>query len=82
MTRRRKTQREKLLARLGTGTNLTVSEAWNRFGIQRLAARIFELRNEGFEIYTNKVKVKGGVNKGKTVTAYRLRQPGRYGLGV
>lgn len=80
MSRKRKTQIEKLLTRLSTGTNLTVSEARSRFGIQRLAARIHELRNDGFEIYTNRVKVKGGRDKGKVVTAYRLRNPENYGL--
>lgn len=62
-----KSQIEKLLTRLGTGENLTVTEARNRFGVQRLAARIHELRNSGFRIYTNKVK-----KNGKKVTAYRL----------
>ena len=68
----KKTQIEKLLARLNTGENLTVSEAQSRFGVQRLAARVHELRNVGFRIYTNKVRVKSGPNRGKKVTAYRL----------
>lgn len=76
---KRKTQREKLLARLGTGHHLTVSEARNRLGIQRLAARIFELREEGFEIFTNKVRSRAGANNGKIVTAYKLQNPERYG---
>jgi len=68
----KKTQIEKLKSRLNTGENLTVSEARNRFGVRRLAARIHELRESGFNIYTNSVKMKGGVNRGKKVTAYRL----------
>jgi Helix-turn-helix domain len=67
-----KTQRTKLVKRLSSGKNLTVAEASSKFGIKRLAARIHELREEGFPIYTNTVVVKGGKNTGKKVTAYRL----------
>lgn len=66
------TQKTKLVRRLSSGKNLTVSEARSKFGIQRLAARIHELREEGFPIYTNTVVVRGGKNAGKKVTAYRL----------
>lgn len=66
------TQKTKLVRRLSSGKNLTVTEARSKFGIQRLAARIHELREEGFPIYTNTVVVKGGKNAGKKVTAYRL----------
>lgn len=62
-----KTQNEKLLGRLGSGRNLTVTEAFDRFGVQRLAARIHELRNAGFRIDTNKIN-----RNGRQVTAYRL----------
>lgn len=65
-------QNVKLVRRLSTGKNLTVAEAEGKYGIARLAARIHELREEGFPIFTNKVRVKGGANKGKVVTAYRL----------
>lgn len=66
------TQRTKLVRRLSSGKNLTVTEARSKFGIKRLAARIHELREEGFPIYTNSVVVKGGKNSGRKVTAYRL----------
>lgn len=65
-------QNVKLVRRLATGKNLTVAEAKGKYGISRLAARIFELRDAGFPIYTNKVTVKGGSKKGHKVTAYRL----------
>jgi hypothetical protein len=65
-------QNAKLVRRLSTGKNLTVTEARGKYGIARLAARIHELREAGFPIYTNKVRVKGGSNKGRVVTAYRL----------
>ena len=66
------TQRTKLVKRLSSGKNLTVSEAESRYRIKNLSARIAELRDEGFPIYTNKVRVKGGKNAGRRVTAYRL----------
>jgi hypothetical protein len=66
------TQTVKLVRRLSTGKNLTVAEARGKYGIARLAARIHELRDAGFPIFTNKVTVKGGSNKGRKVTAYRL----------
>lgn len=65
-------QNVKLLRRLSTGKNLTVSEARSRYGIHRLAARIHELRELGFPIFTNRVRVKAGNSRGQVVTAYRL----------
>lgn len=65
-------QNAKLLRRLSSGKNLTVSEARAKYGIARLAARIHELRNLGFPIFTNKVRVKAGAGRGRAVTAYRL----------
>lgn len=68
MATKKKTQIEKLIKRLASGKNLTVSEAKNRMGIQRLSARVHELRTVfNLPVFTNKVKV--GT---KTVTAYRL----------
>ena len=63
-----KTQRTKLVKRLSSGKNLTVTEAVSKFGIKRLAARIHELREDGFPIYTNRVTARNG----RRVTAYRL----------
>lgn len=65
-------QNVKLIKRLSSGKNLTVSEARSKYGINRLSARIYDLREVGFPIYTNEVTMKGGVNRGKKVTAYRL----------
>ena len=65
-------QNVKLVKRLSTGKNLTVSEAKSKYGINRLSARIYDLREIGFPIFTNEIRMKGGVNRGKKVTAYRL----------
>jgi predicted ArsR family transcriptional regulator len=64
-----RSQTEKILGFLQTGKQLTVSEAQKRFGVSRLAARIHDLRNDGFVIYTNRRRVTVG---NKKVTGYRL----------
>lgn len=66
------TQSQKLIRRLKTGKHITTTEAKTRYGINRLSARIYDLREAGFPIYANKYIVKGGVNRGKAVTAYTL----------
>ena len=65
-------QNVKLARRLSTGKNLTEAEARSRYGIKRLSARIYDLREAGFPIFTNKRVMKGGANRGKQVTAYRM----------
>lgn len=63
----RKSQLEKISRFLqNSGKNLTVAEARRRFGVQRLAARIYDLRQNGFEIRTNDVR------SGHVVTSYTL----------
>lgn len=49
----------------------TVAQARARFGIKNVAARINELREEGYAIYTNTRKL----SDGRTVSFYRLGQP-------
>jgi biotin operon repressor len=75
MARKTQTQSKRLLNRLLTGKNLPVDEAKQKLGINRLSARIFELREDGFPIYTNKVNVvrkQGNRFVKRKVTAYRL----------
>jgi predicted transcriptional regulator len=50
---------------------LTVAQARARFGIQNVAARIDELRQEGHVIYTN-TKTRGD---GSKVASYRMGKP-------
>jgi len=61
------TQLDKIVNFLVTGNQLTKTEARKRLGVRRLAARIFDLRNEGYIIYTNT-----GTVRGRKVTQYRL----------
>jgi len=65
------TKIEKLMKRLATGKNLTVSEATKRYGVQNLSARVSELRDAGFTIYTNQIR---DSKTGRKVTAYRMAE--------
>ena len=57
-----------------TGYNtFSVAQARARFGITNVAARIAELRSEGYAIYTNK-KSRGD---GSKVAVYRLGTPSK-----
>jgi hypothetical protein len=64
------TQTESVLAALRSGHELTPLDALNRFGCFRLAARIDELRDAGYEIETRIVR-----NGRKAHASYYLRQP-------
>lgn len=51
----------------------SVAQARSRFGISNVAARIAELRQEGYAIYTN-LKIRGD---GSKVAVYRLGTPSK-----
>ena len=61
-------QNQKILNHLKTGAHITPLEAMGLFGVFRLAARIFELRNQGYNIETD-VQSDG---TGRTYSRYRL----------
>jgi len=63
------TQNERLVGYLSSGRSISAAQARSMFGIQRLSARIHDLRNEGFCVYTNVN------NDGRTT--YRLGTPSR-----
>ena len=52
---------------------LTVAQARARFGIQNVTARINELREEGFAIYTNTKTL----SDGRKIKFYRLGTPSK-----
>jgi hypothetical protein len=62
------TQANRILAHLRAGNKLTALEALERFGCFRLAARIHELRREGWAIEERTVETRGG----KRVAEYSL----------
>ncbi len=61
------TQTQKIYEYLKTGKRLTAIEALKMFGCFRLAARIADLRNQGYTIWTDYVTVNN-----KTFAAYKL----------
>ena len=67
-THRRPTQANRILAHLRAGNRLTAIEALERFGCFRLAARIHELRREGWNVQERTVQTRGG----KRVAEYSL----------
>lgn len=69
-----KTAKDKILSYLSkqTGYNtLTAAQARARFGINNVAARIQELRDEGHCIYTNSKTLEDG----RKINFYRLGAP-------
>lgn len=54
------TQSAMILAHLKTGKPLTGIEALNRFGSLRLGARIFDLKQAGYEIKARRVETASG----------------------
>jgi hypothetical protein len=67
-THRRPTQAGKILAYLQAGNRITALEALQQFGCFRLAARIHELRNQGWQIAERMVETGGG----KRVAEYSI----------
>lgn len=52
----------------GKQNTMTTAQARSMFKIKNVAARIYDLRQDGFRIYTNNRKLKDG----RVVKAYRL----------
>lgn len=60
-------QLNKIVRFLSRGNQISSAVAERKFGVRRLPARIYDLRQEGFKIYTNTKRVSG-----RNVTFYRL----------
>lgn len=63
-----RSQKNQILAYLLTGKSLTQLEALYKFGCMRLASRINDLRNDGWGVLTESIKL----NSGKIVACYRM----------
>ena len=61
------TQQTRILNHLRSGKTLTALEALERFGCFRLAARVSDLKQEGFDIRSARVQING-----KRVAKYRM----------
>ena len=70
-TARRATQASRILAHLKAGRRLTQLDAEEEFGCRRLAARIGELRKEGFPVESRMVETSSGAK----VAEYWLATP-------
>ena len=64
------TQKEAILRHLQSGKTITPLEALNLYGCYRLGARIWDLRDEGYEIKSENVK-----HGKKTFASYELIVP-------
>lgn len=62
-----KTQAQKILSHLKRGWKITQSDAFHKYGCWRLASRINEIRNLGFDVRTKMVE-----REGKTFAQYQL----------
>lgn len=62
------TQTAQILAHLKTGRSITPLEALDQYGCFRLGARIFDLKERGFKIHSERVEVAPG----KRVASYTL----------
>ena len=62
-----KTQAQKILSHLKRGWKITQSDAFHKYGCWRLASRINELRNAGFDIRTKMIE-----REGKKFAQYQL----------
>lgn len=62
------TQTDRILAHLRSGKHLTALEALNRFGCLRLAARIKDLKDDGYAIDAQLVELPNG----KKVASYSM----------
>lgn len=67
-----KSQCDRLLEALRRGESVTQLDAWMRFGISRLAARIFDLRAEGHDIPSESVEVQNRFGEACRVKRYRM----------
>jgi len=64
------TQNKEILKWLESGKSITGLEAIERFGCYRLSARIFNLRENGYQIVTKNI-----TKNGKTFAEYSLANP-------
>lgn len=67
-------QLDKLHATLVAGNTITGAQALARYGMLRLPARVYDLRQEGFKIITERVRRR---EDGVLVARYRLASKSR-----
>ena len=70
------TQNYRVLCHLKSGMPLTSLEALNLYGIARLSARIFELKENGYHIVSNTVKRRTRFGNRVSIVEYRMGDDG------
>ena len=67
-----KSQKQRIIKHLKSHTGLTSLTAFERYGITRLSGRIFDLRQDGYNITSIPKEVKNRYGETCHVTEYRL----------
>lgn len=67
------TQQERLIKHFKKTKTIDPLRAWTGLGIYRLSARILELRQIGYEIDTQKKRIKNKFGEECIVAQYRMR---------
>jgi hypothetical protein len=65
-------QNEMILKHLQTGRRITPMEAIEKYGITRLGARIYDLKQQGYMIHATKDKGLNRFGKSTTFASYRM----------
>ena len=68
----KKTQEQKVLKYLETHRGITQAQAIDKLGIYRLSARIYRLREAGYQIITNRKDVTNRFGETCHIAEYRL----------
>jgi len=71
------TQNARLLEWLENVGPITPLDSWRRVGIYRLSARIFDLREMGYDIESTRIKVRNFYGETVRVAEYRLTERDR-----
>lgn len=66
------TQKDRLIKYLAENESINPLTAWVNLGIYRLSAVIFLLREDGFNIETDKIEVKNQFGESCRVANYKL----------
>ena len=66
------TQAERVLDYLESGNTITTLNAFTELGITRLAARIYELKEEGHDVKSKRIKVTNRYDEQCSVSEYYM----------
>lgn len=70
---KKSSQNSRLLRFLKTGRDISANQAYDKFGIQNMTARVNDLRKAGYAVYLNERRTRSG----NTMKVYRLGTPRR-----